>query len=103
MTKPLVLGIPHTLSRSEARARIENGMGGVRRQIAPFATAIEESWTGDRMSFRVTVLGQDVSGRIEVMDDVVEVEVDLPWMLRPLGEMLRNRIGREGMLMLEKK
>ncbi|MBX6368716.1 MAG: polyhydroxyalkanoic acid system family protein [Rhodospirillales bacterium] len=103
MAKPLVVRIPHELSRGEARARIGNGMDGVRRQIAPFVTAIEESWTGDRMSFRVTALGQDVSGRIEVMDDVVEVEVELPWMLRRLGEMLRKRIGKEGTLMLEKK
>lgn len=78
-------------------------MGGVRRQISPFVTAIEESWTGDRMSFRVTALGQDVAGRIEVMDDVVEVEVELPWMLRRLGGMLGKRIGKEGTLMLEKK
>jgi hypothetical protein len=103
MPKPLVVTVPHKLSRREAKARIEGGMGQVRRQLAPVVSSIEDRWTEDRMEFRLTALGQNVAGRIDVMDEAVQVEVDLPWMLRLLGETLQKRIGKQGKLMLEKK
>jgi Putative polyhydroxyalkanoic acid system protein (PHA_gran_rgn) len=103
MSRPLVVTVPHKLSREEAKARIQGGMGQVRQQLAPFATAMEDRWTEDQMEFRVAVLGQNVAGRIDVMDEAVRVEVDLPWMLRLIGEKIQQRIGKQGTLMLEKK
>lgn len=103
MPKPLVVSVPHTLSRPEAKARIAGGMGQVRQQLAPFVSAIEDRWVEDRMEFRLAILGQHVGGRIDVMDEAVQVEVDLPWMLRLLGDTLQKRIGKQAKLMLEKK
>jgi hypothetical protein len=103
MAKPLVVTVPHSLSREEAKRRIRSGMGQVRQQLAPFVGTMEEGWTEDRMEFRVTAVGQNVSGRIDVMDDAVQVEVELPWMLRLLAETLQKRIGKQGKLMLEKR
>jgi hypothetical protein len=103
MAKPLVVTVPHSLSREEAKSRIRGGLGQVRQQLAPFVGAMEESWSGDRMAFRVTAVGQNVSGRIDVMDEAVQVEVELPWMLRLLGETLQKRISKQGKLMLEKR
>jgi hypothetical protein len=102
MPKPLVVSIPHRLTRQEAKARIAGGMGQVRQQLAPFVSTIEDRWDEDRMAFRVVALGQNVSGRIDVMDETVEVEVELPWALRLLAETVQKRIGKQGRLMLEK-
>jgi hypothetical protein len=102
MAKPLVVSIPHRLGRQEAKARIAGGMGQVRQQLAPFVSTIEDSWTEDRMEFRVVALAQNVTGRIDVMDDAVQVEVELPWALRLIAETLQKRIGKQGRLMLEK-
>jgi hypothetical protein len=103
MSKPLVVTIPHQLPRAQAKARIVGGMGEVRRQLAPFVSSIEDDWREDRMEFRVAALGQNVAGRIDVMDESVRVEVDLPWVMRLLAEKIRGRIGKQARLMLGKK
>ena len=65
--------------------------------------SIEDQWTEDRMEFRAIALGQTVTGRLDVLDDAVRVEVDLPRLLAAVAEMLRARIRQEGTRLLEKK
>jgi hypothetical protein len=103
MRKPLVVDIPHQYTRQEAKSRIQNGIGQIRSQVAGFATSIEDSWTDDQMDFRVVAVGQTVTGRIEVLDQSVRVEVNLPWVLSMVAEKLRGRIERQASLLLEKK
>jgi hypothetical protein len=102
MRKPVVVTIPHQLGRDEARRRLENGMGQVRSQLAGVGASVENHWTDDRMTFDVAVLAQTISGRIDVGDNEVRLEVDLPWMLAMLAEKITGRIARQGTLMLTK-
>ena len=102
-TKPLTISIPHQLGRAEAKRRLQEGMGQARSQLSAVATSMEDHWEGDRMDFRVVALAQAVSGRIEVRDDTVDVEVELPWVLALLANKLTSRIRHQGTLMLEKK
>ena len=67
------------------------------------AAAVEESWNGDEMRFRVAALGQTASGRIEVAEASVTVEVELPGALGWLSRLVIDRVRREGSLLLEKK
>jgi hypothetical protein len=103
MRKPVTVDVPHQLGRTEARRKIEDGMGQVRGQLAGLGARVEDAWTGDRMDFRVAVLGQTVTGRIDVREEDVRVEVDLPWILARLAERVTHRIRQQGSLMLEKK
>ncbi len=107
MRKPVVVTIPHRLSKEDAKSRLQSGLVQVRSQlISHFAgkiASVEDSWTGDRMDFRFAALGQAVTGRIDVMDEAVRVEVDLPWIFASLAERVRARIQRQGTQMLEKK
>lgn len=107
MRKPVVVTIPHRLSKEEAKNRLQNGLGQVRSQLlsqlAGKIASFEDSWTGDRMDFRLAALGQAVTGRIEVLDEAVRVEVDLPWILASLAEKVRARIQKQGTKLLEKK
>jgi len=98
----VVVTIPHQLGRDEARRRLENGMGQVRSQLAGVGASVENHWTDDRMTFDVAVLAQTISGRIDVGDSEVRLEVDLPWMLAMLAEKITGRIARQGTLMLTK-
>lgn len=102
MPKPLTLSIPHSLGRAEAKRRLVDGMGDARARLSAVATSIEDSWTDDRMDFRVVALAQTVTGRIEVGDDRVEVEVELPWALGMLADRLKGKLTRHGTLMLDK-
>jgi hypothetical protein len=45
---------------------------------------------------------QRISGRIEVLDDVVRVEIDLPWIMRLLGDTVAKQVRGRGVALLEK-
>src|SRR5688500_14914229 len=103
MAKPVVVSIPHDLGQQEARRRLETGFGRIRQQIAGHALAFDERWEGDRLHFQAGAFGQKVSGRVDVFDKSVRIEVDLPWILAQIAEKLQGRIRKEGTLLLEKK
>lgn len=103
MAKPLVVSIPHNLGKAEAVRRLKSGLGGVRTGYGHLFNVEEETWTGDRLAFRIVALNQAVSGSIDVAEDHVNLEVMLPWLLAALVEKLKPLIRKEGTLMLEKK
>lgn len=103
MAKPLVVVIPHQLGRLEARRRLETGLGQLKQTFGDKVTSIEESWTGDRLDVRVAALGQSITGNLEVAEDQVRVELQLPWMLAMLAEKAKGMIEKQGTLMLERK
>ena len=103
MSKPVVVSIPHQLGKEEAHRRLKGGMGRLREQFGDKLGQIEDTWTGDHADVRLTVLGQSVTGGLDVMDTEVRVEVQLPWMLAMLAEKAKGLIQKQGTLMLEKK
>jgi len=78
-------------------------MSGLKSQFGDKIASIDESWTGDRMEFRVAAMGQNVSGNVQVMDEQVRVELHLPWILAMIAEKAKSFIQKQGTLMLEKK
>jgi Putative polyhydroxyalkanoic acid system protein (PHA_gran_rgn) len=103
MSKPLIVSIPHSLGKAEALRRIKSGLGSVRTNYGTVLHIEEETWTGDRMAFRVSALGQHASGNIDVRESDVQLEVTLPWLLHKIAERITPTIRKEGVLMLEKK
>jgi putative polyhydroxyalkanoic acid system protein len=103
MSKPLFVSIPHRLGKDEAVRRLQSGLGNARTHFGHLFTVQEETWSGDNLAFRLTALGQAVSGTIDVLDDRVNLQVTLPWLLAKLAETVQPLIHREGTLMLEKK
>jgi Putative polyhydroxyalkanoic acid system protein (PHA_gran_rgn) len=103
MSKPLVVSIPHRLGRDEAVRRLKTGLANVQSKFGQLFTVQEESWTGDRLQFRVSVLAQVASGNIVVAEDHVRLELVLPWLLAKVAEVIQPLIRKEGVLMLEKK
>jgi putative polyhydroxyalkanoate system protein len=86
------MSIPHQLSRAEARRRIEEGIAQAERQYGAMLGPVEQRWTGDTLDATAGPLGQRVSGKVIVEDQVVRVEVALPWMLGVMADMLRPQI-----------
>jgi Putative polyhydroxyalkanoic acid system protein (PHA_gran_rgn) len=102
MPEPLIVVIPHRLGKDEALRRIKDGIGRAKIEFAWLLT-LEEVWAGDRLSFRVSALGQRVSGFIDVYEANVRLEVMLPWLLARFAQAAQRVIGQKGQLMLEKK
>jgi hypothetical protein len=103
MSKPLVVSIPHSLGKEEAHRRLQHGVGQLKLQFGDKIASVEDSWSGDRMDFRVGAMGQSVAGHLEVMEDTVRVELQLPWLLAMIADKAKGFIQKQGTLMLEKK
>lgn len=101
MAAPLVVSIPHRLGREEATRRLKGGLVRAAESV-PVLRVDEERWEGDRMNFRVRALGQIASGRIDVADDHVRLEVVLPWLLQRFAEVAQAAIRSRGQLLLGK-
>jgi hypothetical protein len=103
MSQPLVVTIPHRLGKQEAARRLRSGLGLARTRYAHLLQVHEETWVENSLSLRVAALGQSANGVIEVAEDHLRLEVQLPWLLAKLGETIKGVVRREGTLLLEKK
>ncbi|HEX4767214.1 MAG TPA: polyhydroxyalkanoic acid system family protein [Lichenihabitans sp.] len=103
MTKPLVVSIPHQLGKAEAKRRLVTGIAQLKETYGNKIAVLDDRWTGDRLDFRVSALGQGVTGMIEVVEDKVTLAVELPWVLAVLANKAKALIEKKGQLMLEHK
>jgi hypothetical protein len=90
MSKPLIVSIPHRFGKKEAVRRLKSGLGRVRTNFIQVFNVREEIWTGDRLQFQMSALGQVASGTIDVDHDHLRLEVTLPWLLAKFAEMLEQ-------------
>ncbi len=63
---------------------------------------LKDDWAGDHLDFRASLLGQTTTGTVEVGEDHVRLEVQLPWVLSLLANKAKELVQRHGRLMLEK-
>ena len=103
LAKPLIISISHSLGREEAARRIKSGFGTARKNLASLLTIHDDTWTDYRLAFKVSALGQDAAGKIDVADDHVRLELALPWLLAQFAKKFTPAIRKEARLMLEKK
>ena len=103
MSKPLIVSIPHRLGKDEAVRRLRSGLEGVRSDFKHIFTVQEETWVGDSLTFRIAAVGQTASGVIDVHEDHVQMELQLPWLLHQIVEKAQGLIRKRGQLLLEKK
>jgi hypothetical protein len=102
MAKPLVVTIPHALGKQEALRRLKSGMTRVLGGI-PVMKVEEQAWADDRLSFRVSALGQVASGTVDVGDDNVRLEVMLPLLLQKFAQLVQRGMTEGTQRLLEKK
>jgi hypothetical protein len=102
MSQPLIVSIPHRLGREEAKRRLDSGISRIRPELAGLVSAFDYSWDEDRLNFHAVAMWQTITGAIEVLDDAVRIEIDLPWMMRLLGETIMKQVRGRGLAMLEK-
>lgn len=99
MADPVIVDIPHKLGRAAARARIAGGVGKI-AEIVPGGGQVEQRWEGDTLYFTVSAMGQKVATRLDVLDDKVHAEVDLPPMLALFASKIRQKLTEKGMTLL---
>lgn len=104
MSKPLTVTIPHQLGKAEALKRIEEGFGRIEQQLAGGTAAkVDKSWAGDTMNFSAVAMGQTITGAVHVHDQEIKLDVVLPGILGMLAGKVRDKVQKEGQLLLEKR
>jgi hypothetical protein len=102
MSRPVVVSIPHRLGKAEAKRRLEAGFSKVRSSVGESFVVLKDAWTGEHLDFEARLLGYSTTGMVDVADDHVRLEVQLPWILSLLANQAKALVQREGRLMLEK-
>lgn len=102
-SKTVVISIPSSLGQAETKRRLEAGVRNLRTQYANQVASVEETWTGDRMDFKVAALGQTLTGRLDVQAEGVRLEIDLPWLLAAFADKITREVRQRGAQLLEKK
>src|SRR6266850_206151 len=100
MSQPLLVFIPHRLGRLEARRRLDSGIGRLRSELNALLSGLDYHWEGDTLNFAASAMW--ITGRIEVLDDVVRVEIELPWIMQLLGDTIAKRVRGRGVALLER-
>ena len=78
MPQPLIVSIPHQLGRQEAKRRLDSGISRLGPELAGLVSTLDHSWHEDTLNFRAVAMWQTISGRIEVLDEAVRIEIELP-------------------------
>jgi Putative polyhydroxyalkanoic acid system protein (PHA_gran_rgn) len=98
----LIVSIPHSLGKQEALRRLKSGMARVLGSI-PGLKMDEPTRSGDRISFRVSGLGQVASETVDVAEDSVRLEVMLPLLLQKFAQIVQRAMTEGARRLLEKK
>lgn len=104
MSRPVSISISHDLGKAEARRRLEEGVDQFARQVMGSGLArVEHTWDGDKLRFMATAIGQTINGRLDVLEDAVRIEIDLPNLLAGMAGRISGRLRKQGQLLLDKK
>jgi putative polyhydroxyalkanoate system protein len=81
----------HTLEKAEARTRAEALAKGMEDKLG-----IRWHWEGDKIRFDApSGAAKGATGTVHVDPTAVRVEVDLPFMLRPVKGMVESKISEK--------
>jgi len=100
MPEPIAVDIPHKLGRDAAKARVSGGIGKLAGMF-PGGGTVDHRWEGDSLFFTVSAMGQRIASRLDVFDDKVHAEVDLPPFLALFADKIREKLRREAPKLLE--
>ena len=102
MSQPLIVSVPHRLGRQEARRRLDSGIDRLQRELRALLSGLDYHWEQDTLNFTASAMWQRITGRIEVFDDAVRVEIELQWVMQFLRDTITKRVRGRGVALLEK-
>ena len=103
MSDTVTVIVGHRLGKGEAVRRLKEGFARTNRQLGPTIAMEQATWEGDTLRFRMRALGQTAAASIEVLEDVLRIEVSLPWLLAKAAKRLLPILRKEATRLLEKK
>ena len=98
--KTITVTIPHRLTQDEARTRLQTGIADPKAKHGNRIADLQETWTGNQLTFALAAMGQKVTGRVDVQPEAVKLDVDLPWMLAMLAGKFKPQVEQEARKLL---
>ena len=105
MARPVTITLSHELGQEEARTRVKEGFGKIKKAMAGGVMfKFTEDWTSpDRLAFTAKGLGQTITGTVDIFPQHVRIEAVLPNALAAIAETIAGKVEKEGKLLLEQK
>jgi hypothetical protein len=88
----LNISIPHELSKEEALSRIKNLLTNLKKEQAQVISNVHEKWEGEKGKFQFSAKGFDLAGLIQVNENSVDIDAELPFALSFFKGMIKNVI-----------
>jgi len=91
------VAIPHELGREEVRRRLKSNSQSIADAVPGGMAEVTTSWpTEDRMTMAIKAMGQDLNGHIDIADNEVVFEIELPAALGFIKPMVEGAIRQQG-------
>jgi hypothetical protein len=100
-TEPITVTISHRLGREGAKRRIDDSLAQIRAEVAPYVKTLDYTWRDYSLEFRVVALMQTITGRIEVYEDFVRIDLELPRLLHLIAKTIQGQIQNRAAALLE--
>ena len=96
------VALPHDLGREEVRRRLKERTHEITDYIPGGMAEVEADWVEeDRMALQISAMSQTVTGHIDVYDEQVVFEIELPGMLSFVEPAIEKAIRSNGQKLLE--
>ncbi|HWK08141.1 MAG TPA: polyhydroxyalkanoic acid system family protein [Puia sp.] len=82
--------IQHTHTREEARRRVTTLINKLKRQYGDQIQNLNEEWTDYTGTIEGSAKGYSLSGTIDVKEDVLDIDLKLPFLLQVFGNKIRS-------------
>ena len=84
--------IPYECTKEEAKARIRNMLQNLKEKFADRINNVQESWLEDKGTFSLAMGPFSTSGSIAVTEDVVEIDLSIPFIAGLYKNQIRSVI-----------
>ncbi len=88
----MTIQIEHTLSKDEARSRIQQLIERYKNEYKADIQELVVDWTGDKAHIRMKAKGYGTSGSLELRDGAVELDFYVPFMLQVFSKKIKSAI-----------
>ncbi|MDP2358796.1 MAG: polyhydroxyalkanoic acid system family protein [Beijerinckiaceae bacterium] len=97
MSREVLVVLPHSLGREEARRRVTNAIERAQATLGQGLVNTDVQWPReDHGALSVRAMGQTVVAEIDIEDAQVRVRVLLPWLLARFAGKITERIEQAG-------
>lgn len=86
------VSVPHSLGKDDALERLQGFSGKLQEAYGDKIKDFEQSWEGERLVFGFKTLGFSISGGLEVEEDKVNVDGELPFAIAMAKGQLTSAI-----------